>query len=1155
MKLFQRFFRAAAWIAIPLAIAAVPARAQNFTWNGSGTGLWTTAANWLPNSGTPTSSSLVQFTPAAGAVNPSVTGSTAISRLRIANTPTWGNWTFSGGGSLVAHGGTNAFVVSGLGTTTLDGVSLAGSGTAADIRLGYGNGLTLVNSASATTLIGGTTNGINLAGGRLTIDRSAGGTAAVTVSGSTVPVNLGGGMLMVKAAASGNSTFSIGGNLQPNGQAGTIWLANNASGRTSVSFDTLSRAGTRFVVESGTLGGAAATDPRVTFTNTPNLYNGIFSQNNNAVGSNGYAIISNPAGTQAAFANYTSGTGVVAATTTSVSGNLSSNQSSNARLTASGTIASNATVSYNSLTIQPSAAGQSLTIGTNGVLGGSLSNLPVLLTGSHDFSITGGAFGGNGGTAYMWVSNPERTLTIGSTLTTGFFVKLGPGTIALTGTLTSMQTKGLGASEGVLRVTAANLLSSGTNDPGVLFQGTGVLEYDLTTGSGDVSFTKGLSNNAAGSAFANIVSWTLTNTSGTALAAPRGGSGGFSAMSTNANSRNLVIAIGGTAAPTALTWGGTSGFVIDGSALKFGSPTSTNTVVWKNAIALDSGSPTTYEARVFEVTAGNAGGAADHTRIDGAITGSAATELVKSGSGRLVLAGTNTFAGAARIAAGILEITSGSAIASTSGVSIADAARLRYSGGTGTVNRAIAVMSGTGTVENTGGGTLTLSGGLSKNGTVLRLSGGTFDVTGLITGTSANSDLVVAGTSTVTLSNANTYNGPTFVNESSTLILGTNSAIPSNSVVTLGNAATTGTLNMNGFTNEIGGLAFGSANGTLRLAATSTSAAPLTASAGTMTLTNGTLDLAGSGTSAGLYRVLSAQTVSGTFASVTNASAAYQVLTTASSVDYQQRAVLGAVTVTSPTVSIITGGSAAFTYTVANNALSGGADLGFSSGSLSATLAGTSSGTAAAGGASGAISGLVFTGTSIGSGQQGTFTVTAPTAYGATTATGTVSVNVLNHSLASFTSTGNDALSLDFGTYDNGSWSGVGNGSLGFSLWNIASDGFLAADTAGLALYDVIFTSGTNIFGTGLSNFGDLTAGTSNSYTASVLSPGALDQGTFQGVYTLKFRDQQNLSGAANTRDLTLTMNVIVVPEPGTIALAGIGIAAAAWGLRRRRGC
>jgi hypothetical protein len=249
-----------------------------------------------------------------------------------------------------------------------------------------------------------------------------------------------------------------------------------------------------------------------------------------------------------------------------------------------------------------------------------------------------------------------------------------------------------------------------------------------------------------------------------------------------------------------------------------------------------------------------------------------------------------------------------------------------------------------------------------------------------------------------------------------------------------------------------------------------------------------------------------------------------------------------------------TGGSAAFAYAVANDALSGGADLGFSSGSLSANLAGTSSGTAAGGGSSGAISGLVFTGTSIGSGQQGTFTVTAPTAFGATTASGTVSVNVLNHSLASFTSTGTDALALDFGSYNNGAWSGGdgGNGSLGFSLWNIASGGFLAADTAGLALYDVVFTSGTNIFSTGLSNFANLTAGTSNSATASVLSPGTLGQGTYQGVYTLRFRDQQNLSGATDTRDLTLTMNMVVVPEPGAIALAGIGIAAAVYRLTRR---
>ena len=52
MTFFQRLISAAAWLAIPLALAAVPARAQNFTWSGASGGLWTTAGNWLP-SGTP----------------------------------------------------------------------------------------------------------------------------------------------------------------------------------------------------------------------------------------------------------------------------------------------------------------------------------------------------------------------------------------------------------------------------------------------------------------------------------------------------------------------------------------------------------------------------------------------------------------------------------------------------------------------------------------------------------------------------------------------------------------------------------------------------------------------------------------------------------------------------------------------------------------------------------------------------------------------------------------------------------------------------------------------------------------------------------------------------------------------------------------------
>jgi hypothetical protein len=342
----------------------------------------------------------------------------------------------------------------------------------------------------------------------------------------------------------------------------------------------------------------------------------------------------------------------------------------------------------------------------------------------------------------------------------------------------------------------------------------------------------------------------------------------------------------------------------------------------------------------------------------------------------------------------------------------------------------------------------------------------------------------------------------------------------------------------------------GSAGGTLRLAATSTSAAPLTASSGTMTLTNGTLDLAGSGTTAGLYRVLSAQSIAGAFTNITGTSAAYQVITSATSVDYQQRAVLGAVSVTNPVVSIITGGSAAFTYTVANSALSGGASLGFTGAGLS-NVAGSSSGTAAAGGSSGAISGLFFTGTSVGSGQTGAFTVNAPTAFGATTATGTVAVTVLDHALPGFLAAGiadpytSGTLTINFGSIDESA--GVQNFT--YNLLNLASQTYGAGLTAGLDFTGV--TADGDGFASGLTTFNNLVGGGTSSLFTFTFTPSA--QGSFNRQFTLSFSDNQNLSGASTSRDLTIVANVIVVPEPGAIALAGVGIALVCWTAARRR--
>ena len=533
--------------------------------------------------------------------------------------------------------------------------------------------------------------------------------------------------------------------------------------------------------------------------------------------------------------------------------------------------------------------------------------------------------------------------------------------------------------------------------------------------------------------------------------------------------------------------------------------------------------------------------------------------LRKLGTNTLLLSASNSFTGATSVEGGTLAFDRVTALNSSSGIGINAGTILDYTGTTaGTLSRNVTVAtSGTGTIRNSGGQKLTLSGVLTKDGRVLRLTGGQFDVTGQIVGASANSDLLVDGTSTVTLLTANTYNGPTFVNQSSNLIVGINNAIPNNSIVTLGNATTTGTLSLGSFSNAIGGLVFSGSGGALRMAPTAAQTSAVQVSAtGALTLNGGpsTLDLAGMATGSGAYKLISYTSRTGTFATVAGLDPNYLLrydTVTANEITAQRKAEFGTITATPAAATIITGGSTAFGYTAANATPTGGSTLSFTS-SNGLNVAGASSGSAGANATSSSISGLVFTGTSVGLSQTGSFTLTDPDAIGSPAA-GTVTVNVLNHSLASFDATNTASKTLNFGSYDAGSWSGGdgGNGTLAYSIFNIASLGFTDAQTAGLDLYSWTFTSGDDIFGPGLTAFQNLASGTSNGFSASVLSPGTLAERSYTGTYTLRFRDV-NLPGGTNTRDLALTMNVIVVPEPGALALAGIGIAAAAYALRSR---
>jgi hypothetical protein len=145
--------------------------------------------------------------------------------------------------------------------------------------------------------------------------------------------------------------------------------------------------------------------------------------------------------------------------------------------------------------------------------------------------------------------------------------------------------------------------------------------------------------------------------------------------------------------------------------------------------------------------------------------------LAKTGTGTLELSGDNsTFTGATEVGAGKVKVTNINALGSTSGVTLGsndgvhNATLEIATTGDATLSADIVASNSTAAniIQNTGTGTVTLEGNLTKNGTVLTLAGN-MNVTGNIIGNSAGSDLVVSAGSTITVSRSNSYNGPTFI--------------------------------------------------------------------------------------------------------------------------------------------------------------------------------------------------------------------------------------------------------------------------------------------------------------------------------------------------------------------------------------------------------
>lgn len=298
---------------------------------------------------------------------------------------------------------------------------------------------------------------------------------------------------------------------------------------------------------------------------------------------------------------------------------------------------------------------------------------------------------------------------------------------------------------------------------------------------------------------ANTYSGTTTVSAGTLQIGSGAGTGslGTGAVTNNAtlafnrnNSMTVANDISGTgnvtqsgSGTTILT--GTNSYgttTISAGTLQIGSGGSTGT--------LGTGSVTNNGSLVFNRAFGG------NVNVSNAISGSGT--LTQNGGNIVTLSTTNSYTGTTTINSGTLRVTANNALGTSaagttvnsggslvlSGVNYSTAEALSINGtgvgGNGALRNNLGSSTYAGqvtaasnaTINVTGiGESLTLTGGVVKNGTVLTIKGtGSVIVNGTgISGASANSDLVVDGGNLV-VNAASNYNGPTTVQNGGTLV-------------------------------------------------------------------------------------------------------------------------------------------------------------------------------------------------------------------------------------------------------------------------------------------------------------------------------------------------------------------------------------------------
>lgn len=686
----------------------------------------------------------------------------------------------TGGGSIFSAGGTGASRINGSitgdGSLTLDG----------DLTIGGVNSYT-----GATTIASGTTRAA-------TIKAFSTGGAMIVAGGALLDLNsfdqtvgslAGAGNIALGSAAlttngnNGNTIFdgaiSGAGSLVKTGSGAlTLTGANTYSGGTTVSDGDL--IGTTTSVQ-----GNIANDGRVTFDQvTSGTYAGAMT--------GGGALIKAGSGavTLSGANSYSGGTSVAAGTligtTSSLQGNVANNgvvifdQAGSGTYsgvttgagalikTGAGTVSFAGGNTYTGSTtvaagvLRAAIANAFSANSTTEVAGGAALDLANLDQAVGSLSGAGAVLLGSG--RLTTNGNNASTLFSGVLSGTGGLVKAGSGVLALTGANTY---------SGGTTVTAGILLGNSTSLQGPIANNALVIFDQSANGTfaGVMSGTGALSKTGLG---------TLT----------LGGANSFSGGTTITG--NGAVAIAADAALGAAAGAVTLGDTLSRGTLIFGTGSS---FAAARPFLLGAGGSTFDTAGTAAIT------------LNGTIGGSGT--LTKAGTGTLTLGGVNSYTGGTLIAEGVLRAAVANAFAAIGTVSIAAGATLDLNGfdqslpsvaGAGSIALGPAtlvtggddssslfagVISGSGSLVKTGGGTLTLTGANTYTGGTTVSGGALAGDAGSLQGDIRNDAVVVFdqnpdgtfagsmsgsgalvknGSGALTLAGANTYTGGTIIN-------------------------------------------------------------------------------------------------------------------------------------------------------------------------------------------------------------------------------------------------------------------------------------------------------------------------------------------------------------------------------------------------------